>query len=63
MQVTNTTGGDLYLAALQIVVNEGETADVDETYASLLVAQGWTLKQTKPAKAAEKVAKTENEGA
>ena len=63
MQVTNTTGGDLYLAALQIVVNDGETADVDETYAQLLVAQGWTVKQTKPAKAAANVAKTENEGA
>lgn len=59
MKITNTTGGDLYLAALQISVATGETVDVDETYASLLTAQGWTTKQTKTAKAAEKVETTD----
>jgi len=54
MQLTNTTGGDLYLAALQIVVADGETVTVDETYAELLAAQGWTNKPLKSAKAAEK---------
>jgi len=54
MQVTNTTGNDLYLAALQIVVADGETVTVDETYAELLTAQGWTNKPLKTAKAAEK---------
>lgn len=55
MQVTNTTGVDLYLAALQIVVADGETVNVDETYAELLTAQGWTNKLLKTsAKAVEK---------
>ncbi len=59
MQITNTTGVDLYLAALQLDVNDGATVDVDETLGAVLVSQGWTVKQTKPAKAADKVAKTE----
>lgn len=63
MQVINTTGLDLYVAALQLDVNDGETVDVDETLGTLLVSQGWKVKQTKPAKAADKVAKTATEGA
>lgn len=65
MQVTNTTGGDLYLAALQIVVADGETVTVDETYAELLTAQGWKTKTVKmSAKATDKTtAPVENEGA
>jgi hypothetical protein len=60
MQVTNTTGGDLYLAALQIVVADGETVTVDETYAELLTAQGWTNKPLKTsAKAVDKTAPVE----
>jgi len=60
MQVTNTTGNDLYLAALQIVVADGETVTVDETYAELLLAQGWKPQPVKmSAKAASKTAPVE----
>lgn len=64
MQITNTTGGDLYLAALQIVVADGETVTVEDTYAELLIAQGWKSKQNKTtAKAADKTAPVAIEGA
>lgn len=64
MQVTNTSGDDLYLAALQIVVADGETVTVEDTYAELLIAQGWKPKTVKlSAKAADKTASVDNEGA
>lgn len=47
MQITNSTGVDLYVAALGDVVADGATVDIDEQLAEQLAAQGWT---TKPAK-------------
>lgn len=54
MQITNSTGVDLYLAALQTVVADGGSIDVDDVLAEQLVLQGWTVKTTKSkTKAAE----------
>lgn len=54
MQITNSTGADLYVAALQTVVNDGDTIEVDDTIAEQLELQGWTVKTTKTkTKAAE----------
>lgn len=47
MQITNTTGVDLYVAPLQLVVLAGETVDVDDLIGESLVAQGWTSKAVK----------------
>lgn len=47
MQITNSTGADLYLAALQTVVAAGDSIDVDDVLAEQLVLQGWTVKTTK----------------
>lgn len=47
MQITNSTGVDLYVAALGLVVADDETIDVDESLAEQLAAQGW---KSKPAK-------------
>lgn len=62
MQITNTTGKDLYLAALQIAVADGDTVDVDDVYAELLIAQGWKAAKPKASKAADKSEETETEG-
>lgn len=56
MQVTNTTGIDLNVAALQLIVADGETIDVDDAVAEQLIAQGWKAKPAKrstPTKADE----------
>ncbi len=47
MQITNSTGVDLYVAALQTVVADGDSIDVDESLAEQLTLQGWTTKTTK----------------
>ncbi len=47
MQITNSTGVDLYVAALQTVVADGDSIDVDESIAEQLTLQGWTPKTTK----------------
>lgn len=51
MRVQNTTGVDLYVAALQIVVADGEQIDLDDNLAETLTEQGWKSKPTKAAKA------------
>ncbi len=60
MQITNSTGVDLYLAAVQTIVTDGESIDVDEALAEQLVLQGWTLKTTKPTRKAVEAESEEN---
>lgn len=48
MQITNKTGVDLYVAALQLVVADGETIDVDADLAEQLALQGWKVATKKP---------------
>jgi len=58
VQITNKTGVDLYVAALQLVVNDGDTIDVDDALAEQLALQGWKLVTKKPTtKADEAVSK------
>ena len=47
MQAINTTGIDLYVAALQTVVADGDFIEVDESLAAQLAQQGWRIKATK----------------
>lgn len=47
MQITNSTGVDLYVAALQTVVADGDHIDVEDALAEQLTLQGWTVKATK----------------
>lgn len=47
MHVTNTTGVDLHVAALQLDVPAGDTVEVDDLVGEQLVAQGWTSKAPK----------------
>lgn len=42
-KVTNTTGIDLYLAATQQVVADGESISVPEEIAQSLKEQGWKI--------------------
>jgi hypothetical protein len=42
-KVTNTTGIDLYLAATQQVVADGESISVPEEIAESLKEQGWKI--------------------
>ena len=42
-KVTNTTGIDLYLAATQEVVEDGESISVSEEIAESLKEQGWKI--------------------
>lgn len=51
MKVTNTTGIDLDVAALQTIVKAGDSLDVDDAIAAALIAQGWkavSVKRTTP---------------
>lgn len=47
MQITNSTGVDLYVAALGVVVADGESIEVSEQLAEQLAAQGWKSKPVK----------------
>lgn len=60
MQITNSTGVDLYLAAVQLIVADGESIDVDEALAEQLVLQGWTLKAPKSTRKAAEAESEEN---
>lgn len=60
MQITNSTGVDLYLAAVQLIVADGESIDVDEALAEQLVLQGWTLKTPKSTRKAAEAESEEN---
>jgi hypothetical protein len=61
VQVTNTTGSDLYLAAIQTVVADGDTIEVDDNLAEQLTLQGWRVKTAKrPTHKAEKATTEEN---
>jgi len=42
-KVTNTIGMDLYLAATQQVVADGESVSVSKEIAESLIEQGWKL--------------------
>lgn len=61
MQVTNITGIDLYVAAIQTVVADGDTIEVDDFLAEQLVLQGWKTKTAKrPNTKAESATTEEN---
>jgi hypothetical protein len=47
VQITNSTGIDLYVAALQLTVADGESIDVDDVLGEQLVVQGWRPKTAK----------------
>ena len=47
MKVTNSTGGDLDIAALQATVRSGDSLDVDDALAAALIAQGWKATSVK----------------
>ena len=47
MKITNSTGIDLYVAAIQTVVADGDSIDVDDALGQQLTLQGWTSKTTK----------------
>jgi len=46
MNVTNTTGIDLYVVAVGDVVAAGDTIDVDVDTANALTQQGWGTTKT-----------------
>lgn len=41
MKVQNSTGVDMYVSAIQAVVADGETIDVDDIVGVALTEQGW----------------------
>ena len=61
MQVTNTTGQDLYVAALQLEVSDGEAIEVDAALADSLIAQGWKSKPVKRAQTTNKADEADNQ--
>lgn len=47
MKVTNSTGIDLDVAALQQTVKAGDSLDVDDATAAALIRQGWKAQSVK----------------
>ena len=52
MQVTNTTGIDLYVPAVGDVVAAGSSVEIDDTAGRSLVEQGWKAAKSTTDKAA-----------
>lgn len=47
MKIQNSTGVDMYVSAIQAVVADGETIDVDDIVGVALTEQGWKAKAGK----------------
>jgi ribosomal protein L12E/L44/L45/RPP1/RPP2 len=59
VKVTNSTGIDLDVAALQQIVKAGESLDVDDATAAALIAQGWKATSVKRTTQSEKADEAE----
>ncbi len=59
MKVTNSTGIDLDVAALQVTVKAGESLDVDEVTAAALIRQGWKASSVKRTTQSEQATEAE----